>query len=70
MAVVVELGQGPVREAVVSFVTGYGARLTREAYGYDLVLWVRYCEAEGLQPLGDVRRTHIERYARALGPLT
>ncbi|HEV2122857.1 MAG TPA: site-specific integrase [Chloroflexota bacterium] len=69
MVVVVEFDQGPVREAVVSFVTGYGARLTREAYAYDLTLWLRYCEAEGLQPLSEVRRTHIERYARALEEL-
>ena len=66
MAVVVESSPDPVREAVVSFVTGYAARLTRLAYVNDLTLWLRHCDAEGLHPFDDVRRTHIERYARWL----
>ena len=66
MVVTVELERGPVREAVVSFITGYAARLTRLAYANDLTLWARHCREQGLQPLVDVRRTHIERYARAL----
>ncbi|MDQ3405173.1 MAG: tyrosine-type recombinase/integrase, partial [Actinomycetota bacterium] len=65
MAVIVEFDPA-VREAVLSFVTGYAARRTREAYANDLTLWVRYCHAEALRPLCDVRRTHIERYARSL----
>ncbi len=66
MAVVEDLAAGPVDEAVVSFVTGYGSRLTRVAYVSDLSLWLRHCALEDLQPLDHVRRTHIERYARLL----
>lgn len=66
MAVVEDLAAGAVREAVVSFVTGYASRLTRVAYVSDLALWLRHCVSEDLQPFGDVRRTHIERYARLL----
>ena len=66
MVVTVELEPGPVREAVISFITGYAARLTRLAYANDLTLWARHCDEQGLQPLLDVRRTHIERYARLL----
>lgn len=60
------LPPGVVRDAVIWFVTGYVARFTRLAYASDLTLWVRYCAREGLQPLQDIRRTHIERYARLL----
>jgi integrase/recombinase XerD len=66
MAVVEDLAAGPVDEPVVSFVTGYASRLTRVAYVSDLSLWLRHCALEGLQPFDDVRRTHIERYARLL----
>ncbi len=66
MAMIEDLAAGPVREAVVSFVTGYASRLTRVAYLNDLTLWLRHCAAEDLQPFDDVRRTHIERYARLL----
>ena len=66
MVVTVEIELGPVREAVISFITGYAARLTRLAYANDLTLWARHCREQGLPPLLDVRRTHIERYARSL----
>ena len=49
MAVVEDLAAGPVHEAAVSFVTGYGSRLTRVAYVSDLSLWLRHCALEGLE---------------------
>jgi hypothetical protein len=42
MVVTVELEPGPVREAVVSFITEYAARSTRLAYANDLTLWARH----------------------------
>ncbi|MDQ3707847.1 MAG: site-specific integrase [Actinomycetota bacterium] len=60
---------GVVADAVVSFVTGYAARLTHVAYANDLNLWLDYCASNDIEPLTAVRRTHIERYARHLEEL-
>jgi len=39
---------------------------TRQAYATQLRLWFDWCAQHHLEPLADVRRPHVELYARDL----
>ena len=52
--------------AVESYLAGYSSAATVAAYRCDLALWHRYCDHHALDPLGDVVRADLERYARHL----
>ena len=52
--------------SVVAFVASYSSPGTRQAYATQLRLWFQWCRAHGLEPLTDVRRPHVELYARDL----
>ena len=54
-----QLGRGRVRGQLSS--PG-----TRQAYTTQLRLWFDWCEKHHLEPLADVRRPHVELYARDL----
>ena len=53
-----------VRQAVAGFLAGYGDT-TRQAYSLDLRQWLRRCDNHDLRVF-DVRRAHIELFARSL----
>ncbi|HKZ30283.1 MAG TPA: tyrosine-type recombinase/integrase [Acidimicrobiia bacterium] len=53
-----------VRQAVAGFLAGYGDT-TRQAYSLDLRQWLRWCDNHDLRVF-DVRRAHIELFARSL----
>jgi integrase/recombinase XerD len=52
--------------AAVAFVASYSSPGTRQAYTTQLRLWFDWCEQHHLEPLADVRRPHVEPYARDL----
>jgi integrase/recombinase XerD len=52
--------------AAVAFVASYSSPGTRQAYAAQLRLWFDWCERHHLEPLADVRRPHVELYARDL----
>jgi len=52
--------------AAVAFVASYSSAGTRQAYSTQLRLWFGWCDRHGLEPLTDVRRPHVELYAREL----
>ena len=52
--------------AAVAFVASDWSPGTRQAYAIQLRLWIAWCEHHHLDPLADVRRPHVERYARDL----
>lgn len=54
------------RWAAVAFVASYSSPGTRQAYSTQLRLWFDWCDWHGLEPLTDVRRPHVELYAREL----
>lgn len=54
------------RWAAVAFVASYSSPGTRQAYSTQLRLWFDWCDRHGLEPLTDVRRPHVELYAREL----
>lgn len=58
--------QSPARWAAAAFVASYSSPGTRQAYSTQLRLWFDWCERHGLEPLTDVRRPHVELYARDL----
>jgi site-specific recombinase XerD len=53
-----------VRQAMAGFLAGYGDT-TREAYSLDLRQWLRWCDTHQLGVF-DVKRAHIELFARSL----
>jgi len=53
-----------LRHAIAGFLAGFG-RLTREAYSLDLRQWMTWCNSHNLGVL-EVRRAHIELYARSM----
>jgi len=53
-----------VRQAIAGFLAGYGDT-TRDAYSLDLRQWLRWCTRHELRVL-EVRRAHIELFARSL----
>jgi hypothetical protein len=52
--------------AAVAFVASYSPPGTRQAYATQLRLWFDWCSQHQLEPLADVRRPHVELYARDL----
>jgi integrase/recombinase XerD len=52
--------------AAVAFVASYSSPGTRQAYTTQLRLWFDWCTQHHLDPLADVRRPHVEMYARDL----
>jgi integrase/recombinase XerD len=52
--------------AAVAFVASYSSPGTRQAYATQLRLWFDRCSQHQLEPLADVRRPHVELYARDL----
>jgi integrase/recombinase XerD len=52
--------------AAVAFVASYSSPGTRQAYATQVRLWFDWCVQHHLEPLADVRRPHVERYAREL----
>ncbi len=68
-ATTLELPTGPVaaaRWAAVAFVASYSSPGTRQAYATQLRLWFSWCRHHRLDPLTDIRRPHVELYARDL----
>jgi integrase/recombinase XerD len=59
-------GQDLASWAAVAFVASYSSPGTRQAYATQLRLWFDWCEQHHLEPLADVRRPHVELYARDL----
>lgn len=52
--------------AAVAFVASYSSPGTHQAYATQLRLWFDWCRQHGLDPLTEVRRPHVELYARDL----
>jgi site-specific recombinase XerC len=52
--------------AAIAFVASYSSPGTRQAYATQLRLWFDWCEQHHLEPQPDVRRPHVELYARDL----
>ena len=52
--------------AAVAFIASYSSPSTRQTYTTQLRLWLRWCASHDLDPLADVRRPHVELYARQL----
>jgi integrase/recombinase XerD len=52
--------------AAVAFVASYASPGTRQANATQLRLWFDWCERHHREPLADVRRPHVELYARDL----
>jgi integrase/recombinase XerD len=52
--------------AAVAFVASYSSPGTRQAHTTRLRLWFDWCTQHQLEPLADVRRPHVELYARDL----
>jgi integrase/recombinase XerD len=68
-ATTLELPSGPAASAqwaAVAFVASYSSPGTRQAYATQLRLWFSWCRQHRLDPLTDVRRPHVELYARDL----
>jgi integrase/recombinase XerD len=58
--------QDPASWAGVAFVASYSSPGTRQAYATQVRLWFAWCAQHHLDPLADVRRPHVELYARDL----
>lgn len=52
--------------SAVAFVGSYSSSGTRQAYATQLRPWFQWCGSHGLDPLHQVRRPHVELYARDL----
>ena len=68
-ATTLELPAGPApaaKWAAVAFVASYSSPGTRQAYTTQLRLWFDWCDQHHLEPLNEVRRPHVELYARDL----
>jgi len=52
--------------AAVSYLARYSDR-THALYAYQLRQWFAWCETNGLNPLTEIQRGHIELYTRQLG---
>ena len=52
--------------AAVAFVASYASQATRRTYATQLRMWLAWCAIHHLDPLTDVRRPHVELYAREL----
>lgn len=52
--------------AAVAFIASYSSEATRRTYTTQLRLWMTWCSSHHLDPLADIRRPHIELYAREL----
>ncbi len=68
-ATTLELPSGPAASAqwaAVAFVASYSSPGTRQAYATQLRLWFSWCRQHRLDPLTEVRRPHVELYARDL----
>ena len=52
--------------AAVAFIASYSSPSTRRTYTTQLQLWLRWCARHDLHPLTDIRRPHVELYARQL----
>lgn len=50
----------------MAFVASYSSAGTRQAYSTQLRLWFSWCRQHGLDPLTQIRRPHVELYARDL----
>ena len=56
----------PAQQAAVSFLARYSG-LTHNLYAYQLREWFAWCETNGLDPLVEIQRAHVELYIRSLG---
>jgi hypothetical protein len=52
--------------AAVAFIASYSSEATRRTYTTQLRLWMAWCADHHLDPLADIRRPHVELYAREL----
>jgi len=52
--------------AAVAFIASYSSEATRRTYTTQLRLWMGWCADHHLDPLVDIRRPHVELYAREL----
>ena len=52
--------------AAVASVASFSSPGTRPAYSTQLRLWFSWCRRYGLDPLTEIRRAHVELYARDL----
>ena len=52
--------------AAVAFIASYASVATRRTYTTQLRLWMAWCAKHHLDALADVRRPHVELYAREL----
>lgn len=52
--------------AAVAFIASYSSEATRRPYNIQLRLWMGWCADHPLDPLVDIRRPHVELYAREL----
>lgn len=57
-----------LRTLIMSWLLAYDSPNTRRAYQRTLTDWASWCEQIGVDPL-QVRRVHVDTYARALGEL-
>lgn len=53
----------PAYFALVSYLARYQGN-THQTYSYHLRNWFEWCEAQGLDPLTDIVRAHVEMYVR------
>jgi len=56
----------PAHLAAVSFLARYSGR-THALYAYQLRRWFEWCQTNGLDPLVEIQRAHVELYIRHLG---
>jgi site-specific recombinase XerD len=59
-------GQSMASWAAMAYVASYSSAGTRQAYSTQLRLWFSWCRQHALDPLAEVRRPHVELYARDL----
>lgn len=52
--------------AAMAFIASYSSEATRKTYTTQLRVWMRWCAHHHLDPLTEVRRPHVELYAREL----
>ncbi|HEX2027337.1 MAG TPA: site-specific integrase [Nitriliruptorales bacterium] len=52
--------------AAIAFVASFSSEATRRTYTAQLRLWLAWCTEHRLDPLDDIRRPHVELYAREL----
>jgi hypothetical protein len=50
--------------AAIAFIASYSSVATRRTYTTQLRLWMAWCTNHHLDPLTDIRRPHVELYAR------